>query len=175
MRFCPAPKRPPDCAAPFPAYRIWRLAASYPPTRSLRCLANATWHISPKFDLSFGGRWSDNDQDASQVLDAFLFPWHLIVFDKVNSSESPFTWSMSPRYEFTDTTSMYVRVATGFRPGGPNVLAPGTPAGTPTSYDSDELTNYEIGLKTGKEAGTLLPRRRGLLPRLEGYSAVRPG
>ncbi len=115
--------------------------------------ANATWHISPKFDLSFGARWSDNDQDASQVLDAFVFPAP-VVFDKASSSESPFTWSVSPRYEFTDTTSMYVRVATGFRPGGPNVLAPGTPAGTPTTYDSDELTNYELGLKTGNAAGT---------------------
>jgi iron complex outermembrane recepter protein len=116
--------------------------------------ANATWHISPRFDLSFGGRWSNNDQDASQVLNIFVLPAP-VNFDKVTSSESPFTYSVSPRFEFTDTTSMYARVATGFRPGGPNVLAPGTPAGTPTTYDSDELTNYEIGLKTANAEGTL--------------------
>jgi outer membrane receptor protein involved in Fe transport len=71
----------------------------------------------------------------------------------VTSSESPFTWSVSPRFEFSDATSMYARIATGFRPGGPNVLPPGTPPGTPTSYDSDELTSYELGLKTGSADG----------------------
>ena len=38
-------------------------------------------------------------------------------------------------------------MATGFRPGGPNVLPPNS--GAPATYDSDELTNYEIGLRTG--------------------------
>jgi outer membrane receptor protein involved in Fe transport len=40
-----------------------------------------------------------------------------------------------------------VRVATGFRPGGPNIVPPGAPAEV-ASYDSDELTSYEAGLKT---------------------------
>jgi outer membrane receptor protein involved in Fe transport len=40
-------------------------------------------------------------------------------------------------------------VATGFRPGGPNVLPPGAPASIPRTYDSDSLTSYEVGLKTG--------------------------
>ncbi len=119
----------------------------------LALFANATWHMSPKFDLSLGGRWSENDQDASQVLSLFVLPAP-VIFDKVSSSESPFTYSVSPRYELTDTTSIYARVATGFRPGGPNVLPPGAPAGTPASYDSDELTNYELGLKMANAAGT---------------------
>jgi len=120
--------------------------------------ANATWHIAPKFDLSFGGRWSDNDQDATQRITVrlpdFLLPGGILVqdFDNLKSSESPFTWSVSPRYEFTDTTSMYARVATGFRPGGPNVLPPNS--GAPETYDSDELTNYELGLKTGNADGS---------------------
>jgi outer membrane receptor protein involved in Fe transport len=119
----------------------------------LAFFANATWHITPKFDLSFGGRWSDNEQDASQVLDLFVLPAP-VNFDKVSSSESPFTYSVAPRYELTDTTSVYARVATGFRAGGPNILPPGAPAGTPAAYDSDEVTNYELGLKTANEAGT---------------------
>jgi outer membrane receptor protein involved in Fe transport len=119
----------------------------------LAFFANATWHITPKFDLSFGGRWSDNEQDASQVLDLFVLPVP-VNFDKVSSSESPFTYSVAPRYELTDTTSVYARVATGFRAGGPNILPPGAPAGTPAAYDSDEVTNYELGLKTANEAGT---------------------
>ena len=39
----------------------------------LALFANATWHITPRFDLSFGARASDNDQEASQVLQGALF------------------------------------------------------------------------------------------------------
>ena len=124
--------------------------------QELALFANATWHIAPKFDLSFGGRWSDNDQEAKQhaLIVLPILPGGSITqdFDNLKSSESPFTWSVSPRYEFTDTTSMYARVATGFRPGGPNVLPPGVDA--PGTYDSDELTNYEVGLRTGSADGS---------------------
>jgi hypothetical protein len=125
---------------------------------------NATWHVTDRFDLSFGARWSENDQDADQFqrieLPAFLVGGapgdpNVVLeggFDNLRSSESPVTWSFSPRYEFSDTTSAYLRVATGFRPGGPNVLPPGADA--PATYDSDELTNYEIGLRTGNSSGS---------------------
>ncbi|MEX2150456.1 MAG: TonB-dependent receptor [Steroidobacteraceae bacterium] len=118
--------------------------------------ANATWHLTDRFDLSFGARWSDNDQDAAQnglIILPILPGGQLeLNFDDLKSSESPVTWSFSPRYEFTATTSAYLRVATGFRPGGPNVLPPGAPA--PATYDSDELTNYEFGLRTGNASGS---------------------
>jgi len=113
--------------------------------------ANATWHITPRFDLSFGGRASRNEQSASQVIDGLLFP--PTTYDNVDSSESPFTYSVSPRFEINDNVSVYARAATGYRPGGPNLLPPGSPPGTPTSYDSDSLTNYEIGLKADSADG----------------------
>ena len=119
----------------------------------LALFANATWHVTDRFDLSFGGRWSENDQDAAQtclIVLPILPGGRIGDFDDLKSSESPFTWSVSPRYEFTDTTSVYLRVATGFRPGGPNVLPPGHPR-EPASYDSDELTSYELGLRTGTD------------------------
>ena len=122
----------------------------------LALFGNATWHVTDRFDLSFGARWSDNDQDAAQnaliVLPILPGGQLELNFDDLKSSESPFTWSFSPRFEFTDTTSAYLRVATGFRPGGPNVLPPGAPA--PATYDSDELTNYELGLRTGNASGS---------------------
>ena len=67
----------------------------------------------------------------------------------MESSESPFTWSFAPRFELGKNTSIYGRVATGFRPGGPNVLPPAAPADVPRTYDSDRLTSYELGLKAG--------------------------
>jgi iron complex outermembrane receptor protein len=57
------------------------------------------------------------------------------------------TYSVAPRYEINDNTSIYARVASGYRPGGPNVLPPGSPPDTPTSYKSDRLVSYEAGIK----------------------------
>ncbi|HLU07463.1 MAG TPA: TonB-dependent receptor [Woeseiaceae bacterium] len=108
--------------------------------------ANATWHVSPRLALSFGARQSDNEQEATQSLEgALLGP--PIAFEDARSSESPFTYSVSPRFVINENVSVYARVATGYRPGGPNVIPVGAPPGTPGSYDSDKLTNYELGLK----------------------------
>ncbi len=136
-------------AAGFPVLANARLTSKY---KEMALFANATWHAAPRFQLSFGARFSQNDQDASQVLDGLLVGG-LTTYDNAHSSESPFTYSVSPRFEISDNTSVYARVATGYRPGGPNVLPPGAPPGTPASYDSDSLTSYEVGLKTESADG----------------------
>lgn len=117
--------------------------------------ANATWSLTDRFDLTLGGRASRNEQEASQVIDAPVLGIPLTEFDDANSDEDVFTWSIAPRYEFGDDAAVYARIATGYRPGGPNVLPPGTPPGTPGSYESDRLTNYEVGIKGGWLDGTL--------------------
>ena len=37
----------------------------------------------------------------------------------LKSDETVFTYSVAPRFEVNDHTSVYARVATGYRPGGP--------------------------------------------------------
>ncbi len=138
-----------DIAADIPVLADASILSTY---EEFALFGNATWYITPSFDLSFGARQSWNDQVASQVLGGLLIGGR-IEFDDATSSESPFTYSISPRYELTDTSSIYARVATGFRPGGPNILPPGVPPGTPGSYDSDSLTSYEAGWKATGSAG----------------------
>src|SRR3546814_18501807 len=89
--------------------------------------ANATVHIGPRFDVTFGGRYSRNDQFADQGGTGPLAPPPL----ESTSSENVFTWSGSARYKVADTVAISARVPKGFRPGGPNLLPPGVPAGTP--------------------------------------------
>lgn len=132
-------------AAGIPELADLRLDSTY---EEIAGFANATWHATERFDLALGGRLSHNKQVASQLADGVLVGG-LTRFDDVESSESPFTFSVAPRYEIGKSASVYGRVATGFRPGGPNVLPPGAPADVPRAYDSDRLTNYELGLKTG--------------------------
>jgi len=107
--------------------------------------ADATWHLTPRFDLSFGGRGSWNDQTATQTGEGPLIG--SVSYPEASSSENPVTYSFSPRYELAKNSSIYGRIASGFRPGGPNVLPPGVPEDTPLTYDSDSLTSYELGWK----------------------------
>jgi hypothetical protein len=109
---------------------------------------NATWHVTPRVDVAFGGRLSHNEQRASQLSDGVL-AGGFVRFDDVESSESPFTYSFAPRFETGKNSSIYGRIATGFRPGGPNVLPPAAPPEVPRTYASDRLTSYELGLKAG--------------------------
>jgi len=112
--------------------------------KELAAFANATWYITPAFQLGFGGRISHNEQDLQQTSTGPLAGEALFTAD---SSESPFTWSVAPRYQLSEQSSLYARIATGFRPGGPNIVPPGAPPGYPSSYDSDSLTSYEAGYK----------------------------
>jgi iron complex outermembrane recepter protein len=113
--------------------------------REVAGFANLTWHVADRLDIDIGGRYSDNKQDAHQVSDGILVGG-FTDFPVFESSEDVFTYSVAPRFELSDNASIYARVASGFRPGGPNVLSPGQPVEQAT-YESDSLTNYELGLK----------------------------
>src|SRR5690606_25486702 len=113
--------------------------------RELAGFANATIHFGERFDLTFGGRYSGNRQRADQISDGVL-AGGLIELPEARSSENVFTFSLAPQFEISDQATLYARVAKGFRPGGPNVLAPGAPAELAT-YGSDSLISYEVGLK----------------------------
>jgi outer membrane receptor protein involved in Fe transport len=105
---------------------------------------NATWHITPRADLTLGGRLAHNKQSENEVITSAVVGNAL---SNETSSESVFTYSVAPRYSLSKHASIYARVASGFRPGGPNVVPVNAPAGTPTTYKADRLTNYEVGIK----------------------------
>ena len=107
--------------------------------------ANATLHLSRWFDIDFGGRYSHNSQRAEQATDGVLLG--AAVIDGLRSSDNVFTWSVAPKVKFSRQASLYARVAKGYRPGGPNVIPIGSPPGTPTTFEPDTVTSYEIGFK----------------------------
>jgi iron complex outermembrane recepter protein len=138
-----------EFASGIPDLAVLELPSTY---KELAFFGNGTWHLTPQFDLSLGARHSKNDQVASEVGNGPLAGGH-VQFDNLKSSESPFTYSVSGRFAQTANSSIYARVATGFRPGGPNVLPPNVPAGTPLTYKPDSLTSYEAGWKASGAGG----------------------
>ncbi len=102
---------------------------------------DATYAFTNRFKLNAGLRFSRNKQAYREIFGGSL------VGEQENSgesSESVTTWMLSPQFQLNDRSMLYARVATGYRPGGPNVGLPGVPS----SVDADTLTNYELGLKS---------------------------
>lgn len=123
-----------------PVFIFAKLPTHY---REIAGFGALTFKLTGSFDVTAGVRWAKNQQDFRQISGGVLpglppadFPGH--------SEEDVWTYAISPRLHVSDDTMMYVRVASGYRPGGPNVAV----LGVPPQVDADKLTNYEAGIKT---------------------------
>ncbi len=110
---------------------------------------NGTYKFSDTFHLSAGVRYAKNDQKFRQISFGLIVPTADVPGE---SDEDVVTYSLSPEWHFGNDTMLYARVATGYRPGGPNVFLPGVP---PT-VDSDSMTNFEVGVKSSLAGGAVL-------------------
>ena len=117
--------------------------------REYAVFGNLTYKFTDWFDLSGGVRYSHNKQSYFQDLTGLVFgtPQHT----DARSSDNVTTWSTAARFHPDRTSTIYLRIATGYRPGGPNVPLPGVP----TSFKADTLTNYEAGYKASLFDGKL--------------------
>lgn len=114
--------------------------------KELAGFANATVHVTDQFDLQFGGRYSHNSQSATQSSNGALVGPPTVFTN--NSSEHVFTYSVAPKFKINPNTTLYARVAKGFRPGGPNAIPPTAPATVPRTFHSDSVTSWEAGIKS---------------------------
>jgi iron complex outermembrane receptor protein len=102
---------------------------------------NATYKFNQRFHLTGGLRWARNEQTFNQVTQIPLIG--LDIGGPGESEESNLTFSISPQYNITRDAMVYARIASGYRPGGPNVALPGFPS----TVDSETVTSYEAGVK----------------------------
>lgn len=120
--------------------------------------ADGTWHITDRFDVTVGARFSRNEQHYQQFANGWLVvpvAPGLTTHEDATSKQSVTTWLFNPRFQVTRNFMLYAKAASGYRPGGPNfVLQLGQ--GAPT-FQPDKLWNYELG-----EKATLLGGRATL-------------
>jgi outer membrane receptor protein involved in Fe transport len=117
----------------------------------IAAFASATVKFGERFDITLGGRYSHNEQEATTA----IIQLGNGTPQTGESSEGVFTWSVSPRFEINERTSLYGRVAKGYRPGGPNFIPPGAGPDFPTQFNSDTVVSYEIGFRTQTPNRTL--------------------
>ena len=110
---------------------------------------NGTYHFSPEWDATVGVRQSWNEQVFSSTGIGLLVNPTAPTTPIISSSpsdESVRTYLFNLRYRPTRATTVYGRIASGYRPGGPNLVFGGPGTGN-TSFQADTLWNYEVGLK----------------------------
>ncbi len=110
--------------------------------------ADVTYHFTDKFDLTLGTRHSWNRQRYQQfAYGLFVVPSQptLTTHEDATSKQNVTTYLINPRYRISRNVMVYAKIASGYRPGGPNfILQLGQ--GAPT-FEPDKLWNYELGEK----------------------------
>jgi len=119
----------------------------------VECAAIATEYLGVRFDIQAGGRYSKNEQVATESLSGLLVPTPISF--STPSSGHVWTYSAAPRWHIDSDNMVYFRWATGFRPGGPNALPPGAPPDVPRQFGADKTSNFELGLKSTLLQGQL--------------------
>lgn len=113
--------------------------------------ADGTYFITDKFDVTVGARYSYQHQTYQSNISSVLVPTayaptpSTIYHYQSGSNQGVGTYLINPRYHVTDDLMVYARIASGFRPGGPNFVLPGS--ALPKTFQPDQLWNYEIGEK----------------------------
>jgi len=110
----------------------------------LAAFSTITYKFTPEFDVAFGLRAARNEQQMFQHGEGVF-----VTFEaREDSAEDVLLYSVAPRWRPSDTTTVYMRAASGYRPGGPNVIPLGNPDNAPRHYDSDTVLSFEAGVKS---------------------------
>jgi iron complex outermembrane receptor protein len=136
--------------AGLPSLEIPIIASTY---KEWAGFGNLTYHFNSQFDIQAGGRYSSNEQTASENVTGLLVPTPQVF--NFPSKGHVFTYSVAPRWHIDANTMVYARAATGYRPGGPNALPPLAPPDVPREYGADKTTNIELGIRSTQLDGLL--------------------
>ena len=113
-----------------------------------RCSARRASTCSDRFELQVGARYSDHKTTNHINVNQYGLP----LTQDQSASFSDTSGKVALNFEVNDHHFLYAFVATGFRPGGLNVPVG---LGPPAPFIEEEVTNYEIGWKSGWADGRL--------------------
>jgi iron complex outermembrane receptor protein len=103
--------------------------------------AHIVVHPTERLSLTGGLRWSRTRKSYT-----FNHPGLLVVPDPVVGRITRVDWKLGADFKLTDDLMVYGQAATGFRPPGVNPRP--TTAIQLQPFDAEEMTSYEVGLKS---------------------------
>ncbi len=129
-------------------YDAWSVDAD---STSWAVYGQGTWTpnmLDNRLRLTLGMRYTDDEREATKSYLSDLFTGPAVpplVVDADNDFDN-FSPSFTVDYAFTDNVNGYAKVVTGYRAGGFNTRA--TPEGFQAGFDQEEVTSYELGVKS---------------------------
>jgi outer membrane receptor protein involved in Fe transport len=115
--------------------------------RETAAYGDVTWNVTPALSFTGGVRLARNSQTYGSRQSGMLIGPTTSTASGT-SSESPTTYLAAAKYTLSDTSTAYFRAASGYRPGGPNMLKPDTNRNiVQPMFKSDSLWSYELGYK----------------------------
>ena len=132
----------------------WFDASRWGRFTELAAFTDVTFKITDRFDVQVGGRESRIKLSSGGGITTG--PWNTLVLGQSSlsvetpqfeSTDSAFTYLLTPRFKISDDLMLYARLASGYRPGGPNTSTLARALGLPSEYSPDTTENYEVGFK----------------------------
>ncbi len=111
-----------------------------------------SYELTERISITAGGRWYDVKNEFHLVQGALRAGWpvegetYINSDESVDSQESGFVPKLNIKWQVDDDHMLYATYSEGFRSGGGNALRSNSVL--PRAFDSDFLTNYELGAKT---------------------------
>lgn len=102
-------------------------------------------YLTPRIDLAFGGRLQGDVQHSQAVDIGSVVFCPSYVNPEIHQNDHNQLFSVAPRWRASDDTLVYARIASGYRPGGPNIPLQGVDV--PLTYGPDRTVNYEFGIR----------------------------
>jgi iron complex outermembrane recepter protein len=122
-------------------------------SKEAAAFGEATYHFTDQWRLTFGGRYYHETFFTETSEGVPGTPYSSVAGNQTGNGFSP---KGSITFEPTSNFLLYGLVSRGFRMGGVNLLTPLPGFSTPTTYKSDSLINYELGVRTSWLDKTLL-------------------
>lgn len=119
-------------------------------TRSAAAFGELSYPFNDKFSATVGLRYTYEEKDFSNTTSADPFPIFFLREEFSISEDKDWddtTWRLVGEYELNTSGMVYASISTGFKSGGFQGQ-PSEPVSAAQSFDPEEATNYEIGLKS---------------------------
>lgn len=119
-------------------------------SETLAAYSDLTWHVTDKFDLGGGLRYSHDtaktrytNSGLTITPPATITPYSFSA--NGDTSDDQLLGQLSAGYQFTPALRVYTRIAQGYKPTGYTIIPPTSNTATP--YDAERSVTYEIGTR----------------------------
>ncbi len=120
-----------------------------------------TYHVNEQWDITAGLRYSDDNKKAD-FISISNNPIASLLFaapenHKLKFADDQVTWFANSKYFINEETMLFTTVSTGYKSGGFNSQASKDAlSNSQRIFDSEEVTNYELGIKSTLLDGRLI-------------------